>query len=82
MRLDGDLDISVSGSGNVSCSGGEINTLNININGSGDLAGEALTVNNADISIRGSGTVSLGRIKGRSIERLSKDCTLNVSQRG
>ncbi|MBQ5837739.1 MAG: DUF2807 domain-containing protein, partial [Clostridia bacterium] len=69
MQLDGDLDISVSGSGSVSCSGGEIDTLNVSIRGSGDLAGEWLTVNNADISMHGSGTISIGRIKGRSVER-------------
>ena len=82
MQLYGNLDISVSGSGSVSCSGGEIDTLNVSIRGSGDLAGEWLTVNNADISMHGSGTISIGRIKGRSVECLSKDCTLNVRKRG
>ncbi len=82
MQLDGFLNAKISGSGNLACSGGELCSLNIAISGSGDLTGENLTVQEADISIRGSGSVSLGRIIGKSVEKLSSNSTLNVGKRG
>jgi len=39
-------------------------------------------VENAEIDLQGSGSVTLGRIKGKSVERLSKDAKLTVKQRG
>lgn len=82
MALDGFLDATVAGSGDIACSGGEVDSLRVNINGSGDLACERLVVGDADITIRGSGSVTLGRIKGKSVERLSKNSELKVGQRG
>lgn len=82
MKLDGSLEASIAGSGNICCSGGEVETLRVNINGSGDLACERLVVGDADITVRGSGAISLGRIKGKSVERLSKNSELKVGQRG
>lgn len=82
MSLSGDVSVSISGSGNVSCSGGEVGSLQISCSGSGDLCADRLTVENADINLRGSGSVTLGRIKGKSVERLSKDAKLTVKQRG
>ena len=82
MRLFGDVNISISGSGDVCCSGGQVDNLNVNVHGSGDFAAEWLTVENAEINLQGSGSVILGRIKGKSVERLSKDAKLIVKQRG
>ena len=82
MSLSGDVSVSISGCGNVSCSGGEVGSLQISCSGSGDLCADRLTVENADINLRGSGSVTLGRIKGKSVERLSKDAKLTVKQRG
>ncbi|MBR4054308.1 MAG: DUF2807 domain-containing protein [Clostridia bacterium] len=82
MRLYGDVNISISGSGDVCCSGGQVDNLKINVHGSGDLAADLLTVENAEINLQGSGRVTLGRIKGKSVERLSKDAKLIVKQRG
>ena len=82
MRLDGSLEATVAGSGDICCSGGEVDTLRVNIAGSGDLACGNLVVGDADIAIRGSGSVSLGRIKGKSVERLSKNSELHVGTRG
>ncbi len=82
MDLSGDVTVVVSGSGSVSCSGGQVDSLVMNVNGSGSLAGGSLTVENAEIALHGSGNVTLGRIKGKSVERLSKDATLIVKQRG
>ena len=82
MNLSGDVSVSISGCGNVSCSGGEVGSLQISCSGSGDLCADRLTVENADINLRGSGSVTLGRIKGKSVERLSKDAKLTVKQRG
>jgi hypothetical protein len=82
MQLFGDVNISISGSGDVCCSGGQVDNLKVNVNGSGDLAAEWLTVENAELNLQGSGRVTLGRIKGKSVERLSKDAKLTVKQRG
>jgi DNA-binding XRE family transcriptional regulator len=82
MQLFGDVNISISGSGDVCCSGGQVDNLKVNVNGSGDLAAEWLTVENAELNLQGSGSVTLGRIKGKSVERLSKDAKLTVKQRG
>lgn len=82
MRLFGDVNISISGSGDVCCSGGQVDNLNVNVHGSGDLTADLLTVENAEINLQGSGSVILGRIKGKSVERLSKDAKLIVKQRG
>ncbi len=82
MHLDGFLEATIAGSGDICCSGGEVETLRINVSGSGGLACERLVVGDADMTVRGSGTVALGRIKGRSVERLSKNSELKVGQRG
>lgn len=82
MELSGDVSMVVSGSGSVSCSGGQVNSLTMNVNGSGSLAGGGLTVENAELNLHGGGTVTIGRIKGKSVERLSKDAHLVVKQRG
>lgn len=81
-ELSGSLDASISGSGSIACTGGEVDTLRINVNGSGDLAAQNLTVGDAEITLRGSGSVALGRIKDKSVERLSKNSTLTVGKRG
>ena len=82
MNMSGSLEATIAGCGDICCSGGEVETLRVNIAGCGDLACETLTVGDADITIRGSGTVALGRVTGKSVERLSKDSTLSVGQRG
>lgn len=82
MNLDGSLEATIAGSGDICCSGGEVETLRVNINGSGSLACERLVVGDAEITVRGSGTIALGRIKGKSVERLSKNSELKVGQRG
>ncbi len=82
MQMDGFLNAKISGSGDIACSGGEMHSLNVGISGSGELACGNLTVQEADISIRGSGSVTIGRIIGKSVEKLSKNSTLNVGKRG
>lgn len=82
MNLDGSLEATVAGSGDIACSGGEVDTLRVNVSGSGSLACERLVVGDADITIRGSGAIALGRIKGKSVEHLSKNSELKVGQRG
>ena len=82
MNLYGDVSATVSGSGSFCCSGGQVETLTMNVNGSGSLSASALTVENADLNLHGGGTVTIGRIKGKSVERLSKDAVLTVKQRG
>ncbi len=82
MNLDGSLEATIAGSGDICCSGGEVDSLRVNVNGSGSLACERLVVGDAEITVRGSGTIALGRIKGKSVERLSKNSELKVGQRG
>lgn len=82
MNLYGSLDAAISGSGDIACAGGEVDTLRIAVNGSGELTAKWLTVGDAEISLQGSGSVAIGRIKGKSVERLSKNSTLTVGTRG
>ncbi len=71
----------VTGCGDVSMRG-EVDFLQMKVTGSGSLAGEELTVERADLNIKGAGEIALGRIVSESVEQLSRDATLRVSQRG
>ncbi len=82
MDLFGDVSVTVSGSGSVGCTGGQVGNLTMNVNGSGDFHGGNLTVENAELTLHGGSHVALGRITGKSVERLSKDAHLTVKQRG
>lgn len=75
------LTAAVSGSGDITC-GGEIAMLELNITGAGELCGEGLTTNEAEITLKGTSGATIGRIVGKSVERISKTAKLNVLKRG
>ncbi len=75
------LGANISGSGDITC-GGDIAMLELNITGAGELNGAGLTVKEADITLKGTSSATVGRITGRSVERLSRTATLNVLNRG
>lgn len=71
----------ITGSGDIEC-GGDIAMLELNVTGAGELNGAGLTVKEADITLKGTSSATVGRITGRSVERLSRTATLNVLNRG
>ncbi len=79
----GSIKTKINGSGNITCSG-NADHLVISICGSGDFHGDGLTVESADIHSQNgsSAEISIKRIKGRSVEKLSRNTVLNVAQRG
>lgn len=81
QRLTRALTAAVSGSGDITC-GGEIAMLELNITGSGALCGEGLTTNEAEITLKGTSGATIGRVIGKSVERISKNAKLNVLKRG
>lgn len=78
----GDISVSISGSGNIECGEGDIQRLSVSISGGGDINAKELTVCEAEIKAKGGGTIKIGRITGRSIEKLSKNSKLIVYKRG
>lgn len=53
------MDVSISGSGNISLQSGNTQTLDADISGSGGIAAFGVTADKADISISGSGTAEV-----------------------
>lgn len=80
-RVSGSLELKINGSGSISCAG-ETDTLKVGISGSGDLSAEKLTVGDSDIRCSGACDVTIGRIKGRSVEKLGRNGKLRVLRRG
>lgn len=80
-KLHSSVSASITGSGDISCSG-EIDSLELNISGSGEFCGETLVTREADITLKGTAGATIGRITGRSIERIAKTAELNVYSRG
>lgn len=78
----GEISATVNGSGDITCDGSAAR-LTLSVNGSGDFHGEKLTVTDAEISAhKSTASITIGQIRGTSIERLSKNCTLKVGKRG
>ena len=80
-EVSGELDVKISGSGELKAEG-ELDRLRFDVAGSGELHGEGLSVTDAELHSSGNGTIILGRIKGRSCEKLSRRTTLKVAKRG
>ena len=80
-EVSGELDVKISGSGELKAEG-ELDRLRFDVAGSGELHGEGLSVTDAELHSSGNGTIIIGRIKGRSCEKLSRRTTLKVAKRG
>lgn len=77
----GNLAVKICGSGDVSCAG-EVEELGIHITGSGDFNGGNLTADNAKITVGNNSSITIGRIKGDSVEKIGINCHLRVEKRG
>lgn len=75
------LGATITGSGDIEC-GGNVVMLELNTTGSGELRGETLTAKEADITLKGTSVATIGRITGKSVERVAKSATLKVYNRG
>ncbi len=71
----------ITGSGDIEC-GGNIVMLELNITGAGELRGANLTAKEADITLKGTSAATIGRITGKSVERIARTAALTVLKRG
>ncbi len=79
LRKEGN--IRIAGSGDVSILAGEVEQLDISIFGSGDIDAKGLTVNELNIEMMGTGDAVIGRVRGHSIERISRTSDLKILYR-
>lgn len=79
----GTMSATINGSGDITC-GGDVARLDLRINGSGDFHGKELSVTDAEIKVPqgSSAEITIGQIRGTSVEKLSRECTLRVGKRG
>ena len=79
----GEFTAIVSGASEISC-GGDLDKLTLSCSGGCDFAGEELTVKEASITTERGGYsgIVIGRIIGKSYEKISKDTDLKVICRG
>lgn len=81
-EISGSASFAISGSGSVALGGGTLDLLQAKLSGSGSLDARNVTVSDAELEGQGSGSMTIGRITGRSVERLSKNYRLTVLHRG
>lgn len=81
-EISGSAGVTISGSGSVALGSGTLDFLQAKLSGSGSLDARNVTVNDAELEGQGSGSMTIGRITGRSVERLSKNYRLTVLHRG
>lgn len=74
-------DIRIAGSGDVSIFEGDVETLDISIIGSGDIDARHVTVNELNIEMMGTGAAVIGRVRGHSVERISRTSDLKILRR-
>lgn len=80
-RVSGKAICKIAGSGDIDFRAGELEELSVRIAGSGDLDATEVTVGDLDISIQGGGDAVIGRVTGRSVERLSRGAKLTILNR-
>jgi transcriptional regulator with XRE-family HTH domain len=73
--------VRIAGSGNVSILSGEAERLEIAVFGSGDIDAKHLSVNELDIEMNGMGDAVIGRVRGHSVERISRTSDLKILYR-
>ena len=80
--VSGEMSATVNGSGDITC-GGDLTRLTLAINGGSDFHGGELTVTDAEIkALQSTAEITIGQIRGTSVEKLGKNCKLTVARRG
>lgn len=81
-EVSGEMCAAINGAGDITCAG-DLTRLSLSINGAGDFHGESLSVTDAEIkALQSTAEITLGHIRGSSVEKLGKNCVLNVLRRG
>lgn len=81
-EVSGEMCATINGAGDITC-GGDLTRLSLSINGSGDFHGEELAVTDAEIkALHSNAEITIGQIRGSSVEKLGKNCVLKVGKRG
>ncbi|MBE6640732.1 MAG: helix-turn-helix domain-containing protein [Ruminococcaceae bacterium] len=79
--VDGNFTAKINGSGDISARGNAKDAV-ITVNGSGDMDLKNMTVRVAKVNISGAGDIVLGRVTDHTEEKLTKNSTFKVLQRG
>lgn len=79
---EGDINLRISGSGNIHLVRGSCKKIDINIKGSGDIDASGVTVQKASIVIDSNGEVTIGRVVESSIEQIKKKGVIKILNRG
>lgn len=78
----GEMCAAINGAGDITCAG-DLTRLSLSINGAGDFHGEELAVTDAEIkALQSNAEITLGHIRGTSVEKIGKNCVLKVLRRG
>ena len=81
-EVSGEMNATINGSGDITCAG-DLTRLSLSINGAGDFHGENLSVTDAEIkALQSTAEITVGHIRGTSVEKLGKNCVLKVGKRG
>ena len=77
-----EMSIGVTGSGDVSVAGGQTDRLELNLHGSSDFDGRNLTVGELVAELNGPADAVIGRLLGKSVERVNRIASLRIHSRG
>lgn len=77
-----ELFISISGSGDVSAAAGKVGRLEFHLHGSSDFEGKNITVGELIAELNGPSDATIGRLLGKSVERVSRTASLRILSRG
>lgn len=77
-----EMSVSITGSGEISVAEGKADRLSLKLTGSGSFEGESLTVGELEAELNGPSEAMIGRLLGKSVERISRVSTLRILSRG
>lgn len=76
------LSVLVSGSGDISAGTGKADRLELTLHGAGSFDGEQITAGELTADLNGPSEAVVGRLLGKSVERVSRVSKLRILQRG
>ncbi len=77
-----DLSVRISGSGDAAVAAGKTDRLEVKLGGSSDFDAPCITVGELVAELNGPSDAVIGRLLGKSVERISRMSTLRILQRG
>lgn len=77
-----EMSVCITGSGDVSVADGQTDRLELKLHGSSDFSGRDLTVGELVAELNGPSDAVIGRLLGKSVERVSRSSSLHILSRG